>query len=136
MCPALHLLLTSSSIPFCWCFPSLGCWMEALEEGWLAADKEERGSYAQRGFHLNSRNRLCRWWSDWPEGRGESSISATSHLRHMHPRKKCLPGGATVNLFSLLSRCPWMSSLMEGGPFRRNDSVEVGSGGTLNKLCR
>lgn len=72
----------------------------------------------------------------WGGGRKGRVIYATDHLHHMHPRKKCLPGGATVNLFSLLSRCPWMNSLMEGGPFRRNDSVEVGSGGTLNKFCR
>lgn len=72
----------------------------------------------------------------WAAGRKGRVVYSTRHLHHMHPRKKCLPGGATVNLFSLLSRCPWMNSLMEGGPFRRNDSVEVGSGGTLNKFCR
>lgn len=72
----------------------------------------------------------------WVVGRKGRVVYSANHLHHMHPRKKCLPGGATVNLFSLLSRCPWMNSFMEGGPFRRNDSVEVGPGGTLNKFCR
>lgn len=138
-CPVLYLLLTSLCLTQPSNPPLLPRPLERnswrfLRHAWYLTVEEDR-KVTKRSFHFSGGSPVSIQFN-LQVGLGRRELSIHCHLHHMHPRKKCLPGGATVNLFSLLSRCPWMSSLMEGEPFRRNDSVEVGSGGTLNKLCR